>query len=167
MSHPSRYTELFNFPKMAWIDRVGARYFSCYNSGLQQQYVYSEVTDLGRPVDSARTVLDPNTMSDDGTVAIGFFAYVHRLCRCACLRADVSVAACNGRRPSPDGSLLAYGVSDSGSDWLVIRIKRVDTGEELPEQLRWAKFTSASWLADGRGFFYSVGVLDAIVLNSY
>src|SRR5262249_49029301 len=61
-----------------------------------------------------------------------------------------------GRAVSDDGKRLAYGVSASGSDWQEWRVRDIDTGKDLPDLIRWVKFSSASWSKDGRGFFYSL-----------
>ena len=74
--------------------------------------------------------LDPNKLSTDGTVAL--------------VR----------KRFSHDGSLLAYGLSTSGSDWFTIHIKDVTTGQDMPEKLEKAKFSSIEWTKDGKGYFF-------------
>jgi prolyl oligopeptidase len=76
-------------------------------------------------------LLDPNTLSLDGTVALTAW------------------------EPSDDGRLLAYAVSRSGSDWQEIRVREVDSGRDRDDDLRWAKFVSMSWLADASGFYYT------------
>jgi prolyl oligopeptidase len=84
-----------------------------------------------RESDVERVLLDPNTLSTDGTVAVSTVS------------------------PSPDGSLLAYGVSTSGSDWQEFRVRDVRTERDLADTLRWIKFSSIAWTKDNRGFFYS------------
>jgi prolyl oligopeptidase len=79
----------------------------------------------------ARVLVDPNTLSDDGTVALTQWEV------------------------SPDGELLAYATSESGSDWLTWRVRNVGSGEDLPDVLQWSKFSEASWLKDSSGFYYS------------
>jgi len=88
---------------------------------------------VGRTPDDpqARVLLDPNTLSADGTVALTNYAV------------------------SDDGKLLAYGLATAGSDWNEWRVRNVETGEDLPDRLQWVKFSGASWTKDGRGFFYS------------
>jgi prolyl oligopeptidase len=78
-----------------------------------------------------KVVLDPNTLSQDGTVAL------------------------TGLRVSEDGKLLAYGLSSGGSDWQEWKVRDVETGRDLPDHLRWVKFSSAAWTHDNKGFFYS------------
>ena len=76
-------------------------------------------------------MLDPNALSADGTVAFKGAGY------------------------SDDGKLMAYGLSEAGSDWETWHVREVASGKDLPDQLRWAKFTGASWRRDGSGFYYS------------
>ncbi len=75
-------------------------------------------------------LLDPNTLSEDGTVAL------------------------NSWSVSPDGRWLAYAVSASGSDWQTWRIRDVESSEDLPDQIAWSKFSGAEWQPDGQGFYY-------------
>jgi prolyl oligopeptidase len=76
-------------------------------------------------------LIDPNTWSEDGTVALASYF------------------------PSPDGKHVAYLVQDGGSDWRVGRVLNVESGEELGDQLDWLKFTALSWAGDSSGFYYS------------
>ena len=126
----ARLTKLWNYPKYSAPFREGGRQFYFENSGLQNQSVLY-VRDSLDPRAPARVLLDPNTLSPDGTVAL-------------------SVA-----EPSPDGALLAYGTSASGSDWQEFHVRDVATARDLPDTLRWIKFSGASWTKDGKGFFYS------------
>ncbi|MDX2007734.1 MAG: prolyl oligopeptidase family serine peptidase [Meiothermus sp.] len=123
-----RLTALWNFPKLGGFFKRGGRYFSYRNSGLQNQSVLCVQDSLDS---EARVLLDPNTLSEDGTVALGSSAV------------------------SRDGRWLAYSLSSSGSDWQTWRVRSVDTQEDLPDELRWSKFSGAAWLPDGSGFFYS------------
>jgi prolyl oligopeptidase len=122
-----RLTELWDYPKVSAPFKKGGRYFQFRNSGLQNQYVLYVMETLQ---DAGRVLLDPNTLSDDGTVALQTFSV------------------------SPDGRYLAYSLSQSGSDWQTWHIRDVIAGEDLPDQLPWSKFSEASWLRDGSGFFY-------------
>lgn len=102
------------------------RYYFYENSGMQNQSVlYRKGTIDGK----AEVFLDPNTLSDDGTVAL------------------------TGVFMSPDGKYTAYTISRSGSDWTEIYLLDTATGELLPDHIEWAKFTGAEWYGDG--FFYS------------
>ena len=106
----------------------GERYFQFRNSGLQNQDVLFVLDGLAA---EPRPLLDPNTLSEDGTVAL------------------------NSWEASPDGKWLAYATSASGSDWQTWHIRSVDTGADLPESIVWSKFSGAAWLPDGSGFFYA------------
>lgn len=123
-----RLTGLWDYPK-AWAPlKKGYRYFQLRNTGLQNQDVLFVLEDLKA---EPRLLLDPNTLSSDGTVALSAWEV------------------------SPDGRWLAYATSASGSDWLTWRVRDVGSGIDLPEQIEWSKFSGAAWLADNSGFFYS------------
>ena len=123
-----RLTKLWNYEKYGIPFKEGSRYFYTRNSGLQNQAVLYTVTSLNA---EPQMVLDPNTLSADGTVAL------------------------SGMQVSPDGKLLAYSLSASGSDWQEWKVRDVETGKDLSDQLKWVKFSGASWTRDGKGFFYS------------
>lgn len=122
------YTELYNFERFGIPFREGGRYFWSRNDGLQQQNVIYTAKSL---TDTPQVALDPNTMSTDGTVAL------------------------SGMVPSRDGKLLAYGVAGAGSDWQTWKVRDLATGQDLADKIEWVKFSSASWTADGLGFFYA------------
>jgi prolyl oligopeptidase len=122
-----RLMELINFERYTAPARRGARYFYSHNSGLQNQNViYWQEGLEGEP----KVLLDPNTFSVDGTVAI------------------------SGMSITDDGSLAAYSIADAGSDWVKWHVRDVATGEDLPDIVEWSKFSGAAWLKDGSGFFY-------------
>jgi prolyl oligopeptidase len=122
-----RLMELIDFERYTAPTRRGTRYFYSHNSGLQNQNVlYWQEGLEGEP----RVLLDPNTFSADGTVAI------------------------SGISITDDGLLAAYSITDAGSDWLKWHVRNVTTGEDLPDVVEWSKFSGASWLRDGSGFFY-------------
>ena len=124
----NRLTELWDFPKAYAPQKHGQRYFQMRNSGLQNQ----DVLHIADRFDGPWHVLfDPNTLSDDGTVAL------------------------TGWNASKDGSKIAYATSISGSDWLTWRVRDVSTGKDLPDVIEWSKFSEAAWLTDGSGFFYA------------
>jgi len=123
-----RLTELWNFEYYSLPGQTGGRYFYFKNDGLQAHDVLYIADSLE---DEARVLLDPNDLSDDGTVALSLLSI------------------------SDDAKYLAYGVSDAGEDWIEMHVRDVDTGEDLPERLDWVKFTDAAWTKDGLGFFYS------------
>ena len=124
----TRLTELWDFERFGVPFKRGGRYFFTHNDGLQNQSAlyWLEALD-GEP----RLLLDPNTLSSDGTVALGSYAV------------------------SRDGQYLAYSLSAAGSDWQEWHVRRVETGEDLPDRIEWAKFTGASWTNDNLGFYYS------------
>ncbi len=123
-----RMTELWNFEKLSPPFKRGGRYFFTRNDGLQNQDV---LYWMAAPDAEPQTLLDPNQLSEDGTVAL------------------------TGSAVSKDGKLLAYGLSAAGSDWQEWRVREVETGRDLADHLQWVKFSSASWTSDGKGFFYS------------
>ena len=123
-----RLTKLWNYEKYGIPFKEGNRYFYTRNSGLQNQAVLYTVTALDA---QPKMVLDPNTLSADGTVAV------------------------SGLQVSPDGKLLAYSLSASGSDWQEWKVRDVETSKDLPDDLKWVKFSGVSWTRDGKGFFYS------------
>ncbi|MGC8991829.1 MAG: S9 family peptidase, partial [Verrucomicrobiia bacterium] len=124
----ARLQRLWNYEKFTAPRREGNRYFFSYNNGLQNQYVLCVAESIDRP---HRVLLDPNTLSPDGTVALTGYAV------------------------SDDGRLLAYGLASAGSDWQEWHVRDVDSGRDLEDRVRWVKFSGASWTKDGRGFFYS------------
>jgi prolyl oligopeptidase len=123
----ARLMELTNFERYTAPARRGSRYFYAHNSGLQNQNVlyWQEGLD-GEP----SVLLDPNTFSTDGTVAI------------------------SGLSITDDGTLAAYSIADAGSDWVKWHVREVATGKDLPDVVEWSKFSGASWLKDASGFFY-------------
>jgi prolyl oligopeptidase len=121
-------TKLWNYPKYTLPHREGDRYFFEKNDGLQNQDVVCRLNKLGG---EPAVVLDPNTLSPDGTVALQTQAY------------------------SFDGKLLAYGISVSGSDRQEIHVRDIDSGKDLPDLVRWTKFTSIGWKHDNSGFYYN------------
>jgi len=125
----ARLRELWNYERFGLPSERGGRWFMSRNDGLQNQSVlYVADAADGR---GERVLLDPNTLSKDGTVAL------------------------NGTALSDDGRYLAYGTSDGGSDWTVWHVRDVASGADLADELRWVKFSGASWTKDGKGFFYS------------
>jgi prolyl oligopeptidase len=124
----ARLTELWNYEKYGVPRQRGGRYFYTRNDGLQNQAVlYWQESLEAQP----QVLLDPNQLSEDGTVAL----------------IDHSV--------SKDGRLLAYGLSASGSDWIEWRVRQVDSGQDLDDCVQWSKFSGAAWTPDSQGFYYS------------
>ncbi len=123
----ARLTGLWDYAKASAPFQRGGRYFQFRNTGLQNQdvlYVAENPTAVGR------VLLDPNTLSEDGTAAL------------------------NTLSVSEDGRWLAYAISRSGSDWQDWHIRNVESGADLPETLTWSKFSGAAWAGDGSGFYY-------------
>ena len=123
-----RITDLWNYEKYSAPFKAGGRYFYFKNNGLQNQSVlYTQDSLTGEP----RLLLDPNSWSKDGTVAL------------------------SGMALTDDGKYLAYGKAEAGSDWNTWHVLDVATANPLSDELRWVKFSNASWTNDGKGFFYS------------
>jgi prolyl oligopeptidase len=123
-----RLADLWNFERYSAPWQVASRYFYFKNDGLQNQAVLfiAESYDA-----DGRVLLDPNAWSEDGTIAMG--------------QAKVS----------DDGKRLAYTRKSAGSDWSTIHVLDIDTGEELPDKLRWARHGNIVWNAAGDGFYYA------------
>lgn len=124
----ARLTELWDFPRHGTPYREGGKIFFFKNDGLQNQSVLYVQESLDG---EARVLLDPNTLSDDGTVALSMTAV------------------------SPDGRYLAYGTSSGGSDWQEFHVRDIETGRDLSDRIQWVKFSGATWTKDGKGFFYA------------
>ncbi len=123
-----RLTELWNYERFSVPFKLGGRYFYTRNDGLQNQAVLYTLDSLDA---EPRVLIDPNTWSKDGTVALG----------------SLSV--------SDDGKYLAYSVADAGSDWNTWRVLDITTGKPLGDEIKWVKFSGATWSKDNKGFFYS------------
>ena len=121
-----RLTQIVNYERYSTPSKKHGRYIYSKNDGLQNQSViYMQETLDGEPT----VLLDPNALSDDGTVSLGGISF------------------------SNDGKYMAYTIQRSGSDWVEIYVKDMTTLELLPDHIEWAKFTGASWYKDG--FFYA------------
>ena len=121
-----RLTKIWNYPKFGVPFREGPYYFFFKNDGLQNQsvlYVRKEVNGI------PTVLLDPNKLSEDGTIAL------------------------EGTSVSHDGKYLAYSIARSGSDWNEVMVLEIATGKKLPDTLRWVKFSGMAWQNDG--FYYS------------
>lgn len=123
-----RLTELWNFERFGIPEEQGGRYFYSRNDGLQNQNVIYWASSLNA---EPKLLLDPNKLSDDGTVSLA--------------ESDLS----------DDGMLFAYSTSTGGSDWREIYVRDVETGKDLPDHIQWAKFMEISWTPDNKGFYYS------------
>ena len=129
-----RLTELSDFDAYGVPEKVAGRYFFTRREGLQNQAVLYWMASprAGRDAEPA-VLLDPNRLSDDGTVSLA--------------RHEIS----------EDGAYLAYGLQHAGSDWVEWRVRKVDTGEDLDDVVRWTKFGTVAWshAGDGlHGFYY-------------
>jgi len=123
-----RLTDLWDYERFGVPWKEGGLYFFTRNDGLQDQDVVYFTESLAS---EPRILLDPNELSEDATVAL----------------AGLSV--------SPDGRYVAYATSDGGTDWNTWHVREISSGEDLPDEVAYTKFTSASWLPNGSGFFYS------------
>ncbi|HER10149.1 MAG TPA: S9 family peptidase [Bacteroides sp.] len=121
-----RMTEIWDYPKMGLPGREGSYYFYSYNTGLQNQ----DVIFIKKRLDAeGKVFLDPNTFSEDGTVALSGFSV------------------------SNDTKYVVYGISKAGSDWREFFVKEIVSGRELDDHLQWIKSSGMAWFGDG--FFYS------------
>ena len=121
----NRLTEMVNYERYSIPSKRHGRYFYSKNDGLQNQ----SVIYMQKPGQEPEVLLDPNTLSEDGTVSLG------------------------GSSLSNDGKYFAYLIQRSGSDWQEIYVLDVETKQLLPDHIEWAKFSGASWYKDG--FFYA------------
>lgn len=123
----ARLTELWNYERHGLPFKEAGRLFYTRNDGLQNQ---SPLLVEDAPGAAPRVLIDPNTLSADGTVAV------------------------TSTSTSPDGKWLGYGLSSAGSDWVEFRLREVATGRDAPDRIRWVKFSGMSWTHDSGGFFY-------------
>jgi len=118
--------EIYNYERLSVPYKRGDKYFYYKNNGLQNQSVLYVMDSLGA---ESKIILDPNQLSDDGTVALATTAV------------------------SKDGKYLAYAIARSGSDWNEIYVKDIETDQLLTDHIEWVKFSGISWYK--HGFFYS------------
>ena len=123
-----RLTELWNYPKEGAPAKHGDFYYYYYNDGLQNQSVLYRSAEKGG---SAEVFLDPNALSDDGTVALNSVSF------------------------SEDGKYCAYGVSASGSDWVEVRVLTTADMQPTGDVINWIKFSGVAWAPDSQSFYYS------------
>lgn len=122
-----RLTKLWNYEKFSSPFQIDGKYFFYKNNGLQNQSVLYKMDGLqGEP----EVLIDPNTWSEDGTVALAGIAFD-----------DLA-------------KYVAYGIQEAGSDWRTWRVMEVATGKVLEDKIEWVKFSGATWTPDGKGFFY-------------
>ena len=123
-----RITELYDYERFAAPEKKGGRYFYTHNSGLQNQsvlFVRDKVDGEGR------VLIDPNPWSKDGATALAEW------------------------EPNEQGTKLLYAIQDGGTDWRTVKVRDVATGKDLPDEIKWVKFSNLSWAKDGSGFYYS------------
>ncbi|MCK9270190.1 MAG: prolyl oligopeptidase family serine peptidase [Bacteroidales bacterium] len=121
-----RLTEIWDYPKYSVPFKKGDRYFYFKNDGMQNQSVLYVQESLDA---EPQVLLDPNKLSDDGTVAFA------------------------GMDVSKDGKYLAYAIARGGSDWNEIKVMEIDSRNQLDDHLKWVKFSGMAWKDDG--FYYS------------
>lgn len=122
-----RLEKLWNYERFGAPTRRGSRQFWFKNDGLQNHAVL-----YWREGDGPEHVLlDPNTMSEDGSTSVAGVSF------------------------SDDGRWCAYATSRGGSDWNEWHVREVATGKDTDDHLQWVKFSGVSWLPDGSGFLYS------------
>jgi prolyl oligopeptidase len=124
----ARLTELWNYERYGVPLKRGGRYFYVRNDGLQNQNVLYVADSLSA---EPRVLLDPNTLSPDATIALGEFV------------------------PSPDGRLVAYSLSDGGTDWRTWHFRDVQSGKDSPDVLRFMKFAVLTWTNDSKSVYYT------------
>lgn len=123
----SRLTQLMDYAKFGCPIKRGSNFYHFYNSGLQAQSVLRKQSGLDQ---DATTFFDPNVLSEDGTVSLNTYSF------------------------SKSGEYFAHALSESGSDWVKVFVKSVETGENIGKPLKWVKFTSLEWTHENKGFFY-------------
>ena len=123
-----RLTQLWNYPKEGAPSKHGDWYYYYYNDGLQNQSVLYRTAEPGQ---AGEVFLDPNTLSEDGTVALSAVSF------------------------SKDGRYFAYAAAASGSDWVEIRVMDTETKALTEDRIEWVKFSGAVWAPDSKGFYYS------------
>jgi prolyl oligopeptidase len=123
-----RLTALWSYERFGIARKAGANYYFTRNDGKQNQsvlYVTSDLASLGKPL------FDPNTAAQDATIALSDFT------------------------PSPKGDIVAYAISDGGTDWQIWNFRRAADGKDVDAGVRQTKFWGMSWARDGSGVYYS------------
>lgn len=123
-----RLAQLWNYERFEVPTKAGKHYFFRRNDGQQNQSVLYVTDSLDS---NGRVLFDPNTVREDATIALSEYT------------------------PSPDGNLVAYALSDGGTDWETWKFRRTKDGTDLDDTLRNTKFWGVSWLRDGSGVYYS------------
>lgn len=122
----ARYQDIYNYEKIGSPRKIGDYIVYSKNNGLQNQSVYYiKHGEMGEE----KVLIDPNTLSEDGTVSVNLLGN------------------------SSNNQFLAYAVNEAGSDWQMIKVRDLNTNTDLKDELKWVKFSGASWV--NNGFFYS------------
>ena len=121
-----RLTEMWNYEKYRIPFIEGEYTYFSKNNGLQNQYVYYRQKEGEEPV----LFLDPNTFSEDGTTSLAEMGF------------------------SKDGNIVAYAISEGGSDWRKVIVMNANSKEIIGDTLKDIKFTAISWKGN-EGFYYS------------
>ncbi len=123
-----RLKHLWNYERFGAPSKHGKHWIYSHNSGLQNQNI---IYKSKRLYGERQVLLDPNSLSADGTAALSATSF------------------------SKDGRYMAYAVSKAGSDWSVWHVRDVESGQDLPDTIEWTKFSGAVWTKDGKGFYYT------------
>jgi prolyl oligopeptidase len=123
-----RLTELWNYPRVGLPVVQAGKIFYARNAGLQRQAPIYVRTSMSA---SPTLVIDPNEISADGSVSLAQWM------------------------PSPDARFFAYGLAEGGADWRTIRVRDLESGKDLADEIKWMRFSDISWTKDSKGFFYS------------
>ncbi|MCC9655879.1 prolyl oligopeptidase family serine peptidase [Rhodopirellula halodulae] len=129
-----RLEELWDYSRTGLPAKRGDTYFYTFNDGLQNQSVlYRTPVDVSPSqwASEREVLLDPNKLSEDGTMSMASWS------------------------PSDDGKYLAYAIADGGSDWRTWRVREVATGQDTDDLIEWSKFSGVAWTPDNQGFYYS------------
>ncbi|WNS74737.1 prolyl oligopeptidase family serine peptidase [Bacillus sp. DTU_2020_1000418_1_SI_GHA_SEK_038] len=127
----NRLKDLWNYPKYFVPKKHGDFYYYLKNIGSNNQPTLYRAKDLKAVEETEEVILNVNSLADDGTIAITNLSF------------------------HSDGKLLAYALSEKGSDWQEFKILNLETIEHYPEKILWCKFSSIAWSEDGKGFFYN------------
>lgn len=121
-----RLNSLWDYTTMSTPFVKAGKFFFFKKIGLQNQAILYVQNSFDQ---EPRVLIDPNQLSDDGTVALATMGI------------------------SGDGKYIAYAIAEGGSDWNKIRVREIATGKDLNDEIEWVKFSSIQWFKDG--FFYS------------
>lgn len=130
-TYKKRITELWDYEKFSVPQKYCDYYYYRYNDGLSNQPILVRTDDLTTPPAKCEVIIDPNKIDSSGQTALTNYSV------------------------SPNGEFLVYGLSVSGIDWLIVKVKDLKTKKDLDDKIMWCKFTTLPWLPDSTGFFYS------------